>query len=73
MHDKFHEYMMQLNTDTNLLAKHNANPETAALDFGLSADDAALIAGGDTAAIKKRCGDFDSAAAEMLVTFYSPS
>ena len=72
MHDKFQEYMMQLNADSTLLAKHNANPEMAAQEFGLSSDDVALIAGGDTAAIKKRCGDLESASAQTLITFYSP-
>ena len=72
MQDKFFDYMMKLNTDSAMMAKHNADPQAAALEFGLGADDAALIAGGDSAAIRNRCGDFDGASAQALIAYHTP-
>lgn len=54
MTDTLVKYMMELNTNPEALAKHEANPEQSARDFGLSEDDVKLIASQDVAAIQKR-------------------
>ena len=72
MQQKIYDYMMKLNTDSSLLAKHNANPELAAREFGLPDADVALLASGDDNAIKDRFSGPESADSTLLVAFHSP-
>jgi len=55
MTDKLVEYIIELNESPEALEKHNADPETAAAEFGLDDADIEIIKNQDVEEINKRC------------------
>lgn len=70
MSDRLIEYMIQLDTDSNLLAQHTANPRQTASNFGVAPEDVELIVNGTQESLQKRCGDFNHRG--KLLTFHTP-
>ena len=70
MADPLVEYLVELNNDSDKLAKHDADPKKAAQDAGLSEADVKMIADKDYDEIKKRCITAEQSAI-ILVTFHS--
>lgn len=69
--DKLVEYMVELNSNADLMAKHNADPAAAAKAYGLDSHDINLIVNNDFEAIKERFDDYDSALGIVIITFHS--
>lgn len=70
MADQLIDYMVKVNEDPRLLARHNRDPEQAARDFGLADGDIALIKNRDPAALKARCSI--AAQPPLIITFHTP-
>ena len=69
--DKLVDYIVELNADANLLAKHNADPEGAARAYGLSEDDIKLVVSQDHDAIKARFAKVQGAKVDSIITFHT--
>ena len=69
--DKLVDYIVELNANADMLAKHNADPEQAARDYGLSEDDIELVKSQDHEAIKARFAHVQGAKVDSLLTFHT--
>ena len=69
--DKLVDYIVELNADSEMLAKHNADPEGAARSYGLSEDDVELIKAQDHEAIKARFANVQGAKVDSVLTFHT--
>lgn len=69
MIDPLVEYMVSLEQNNALMAKHNENPMQGAMDYGLDAHDVQLIADNNFSAIKQRCNTGNEA--KIVRSFHS--
>lgn len=69
--DRFVDYIVELNADANLLAKHNADPEGAAKAYQLSLDDIELIKSQDFDQINARFSYAHGANVDSVMTFHT--
>jgi len=71
--DKLVDCIVALNCNTDLLAKHNADPVSFAKEFGLSDDDLDLIVNQDYGAIRERLSSVHGAQVDSILTFHTAS
>ncbi|MGB0897597.1 MAG: hypothetical protein ACPGSN_00005 [Psychrobium sp.] len=71
MTDKLVEYIIELNESPEALEKHNADPETAAAEFGLDESDLDLIRNQDVEEIKKRCEASPTDTSGVMIGFFN--
>jgi len=72
MKDQLVDYMIEINKDPELMAKHKVDAKKAAEDFGLNADDIKLITDKNNQEIEKRClksGAFEKNAININFTY----
>lgn len=72
MTDLLVEYMVELNSNPEALAAHEANPEQAARDFGLDEEDIQLVVNQDVAEIQKRCDSSTTDTKGLMIMFFKP-
>ncbi|MDP2562302.1 hypothetical protein [Psychrobium sp. 1_MG-2023] len=72
MTDLLVEYVLELNSNPEALAAHEANPEQAARDFGLDEADIQLILDQDVAEIQKRCDSSPIDTKGTMIMFFKP-
>ena len=70
MTDKLVEYVVELNTNPDALAKHQANSEAAAKAFGLDEADVKLITDENVDAIKARCASCTDDPKHHVISFF---
>ncbi len=70
MTDLLVEYMVELNSNPEALAAHEANPEQSARDFGLSEDDIQLLVDQNTDEIQKRCDSSSIDTKGTMIIFF---
>jgi|GEM_PF-3130333 len=70
MTDTLVDYMLELNSNPEALAQHEANPEEAARAFGLDESDIQLIIDQDTAEIERRCDSSTTETKGLMISFF---
>lgn len=69
--DKLVDYIVELNADAKMLAKHNADSEGAARAYGLSDDDIELVKSQNHDEIKARFANVQGAKVDSVLTFHT--